>query len=264
MESKHGIGTHRHMNQLDKAKLFKSLHVPGNPVVLYNIWDAGSAKAVADAGACALATGSWSVAAAQGYGDGENIPLEYALQIVRRISESVDLPLSVDFEGGYATEPDAVAANASQVIDSGAIGINIEDQIINGEGVYAVAVQVERIKAVRQIADERKIPLFINARTDLFLQSKSAQHEELCTQAIEREAAYAEAGADGFFIPGLTSHTLIEKICQRAQLPINVMMRGELTSVKDVAALGVSRTSFGPGPFISSMSDISNAYTAIH
>ena len=93
------------MTQAEKARYFKSLHVPGAPVVLYNIWDAGSAKAIAEAGAVALATGSWSVAAAQGYGDGQAIPLDFALQIIRRIAETVDLPLSVDFEGAYAVDP---------------------------------------------------------------------------------------------------------------------------------------------------------------
>ncbi|MEO5613390.1 MAG: isocitrate lyase/phosphoenolpyruvate mutase family protein, partial [Cypionkella sp.] len=87
------------MSQADKARRFKDLHIPGNPLVLYNIWDAGSAKTVASAGAQALATGSWSVAAAQGYGDGQAIPLDFALQIIARITQSTELPVSVDFEG---------------------------------------------------------------------------------------------------------------------------------------------------------------------
>jgi len=103
------------MNQIEKAELFGTLHRKGNPVILYNIWDAGTAKAVTEAGAKALATGSWSVAAANGYGDGQKLPMDVLIETARSITAVNDLPLSVDFEGGYSTEPAGAAANVAKL-----------------------------------------------------------------------------------------------------------------------------------------------------
>ena len=251
------------MNQIDKAIQFKSLHKKCDPLVLYNIWDAGGAKALAEAGASASATGSWSVAAAHGFEDGETIPLDFALQIVERIAKSTDIPLTVDFEGGYAVEPEEITANTRKVIKAGAVGINFEDQVVQGDGLYSISTQVERIKAVRQAAVQENIPLFINARTDLFLAFDESEHEVLVEQAIEREAAYAAAGADGFFVPGLMQLPLIEKIVEAARCPVNVMMRGELNSISVIADLGVSRVSFGPGPYFNAISDLVERYKSL-
>src|SRR4051812_15858977 len=110
----------------EKFRVFAALHVPGDPLILYNAWDAGSARAVASAGAKAIATGSWSVAAAQAYGDGEALPLELALAGAARIAGAVELPVTIDFEGGYAVEAGAVARNASRLAATGAIGCNFE------------------------------------------------------------------------------------------------------------------------------------------
>ncbi|MEO1611169.1 MAG: isocitrate lyase/phosphoenolpyruvate mutase family protein, partial [Pseudomonadota bacterium] len=118
------------MSQSEKAARFAALHREGDPVVLYNIWDAGGAKALAEAGAPAVATGSWSVAAAHGYGDGEAIPLDLVLTIVGRIAATVDIPLTVDFEGAYAVDPSEAAENVRKLIRAGAVGINFEDRIV--------------------------------------------------------------------------------------------------------------------------------------
>jgi 2-methylisocitrate lyase-like PEP mutase family enzyme len=243
------------MSQADKARRFKALHIPGTPLVLYNIWDAGSAKTVASAGAQALATGSWSVAAAQGYGDGEAIPLDFALQIIVRITQSTDLPVSVDFEGGYATDPSELAANITRVIAAGAIGINFEDQIVGGQGLHPITEQVQRIKAIRQAAEASGVPLFINARTDVFLKTQTNQ-AALLDEALARQTAYAQAGADGFFIPGLGDETLIGQICQASTLPVNVMMLGSVTSLPTAARAGAARVSFGPGPYRTAQEDL--------
>lgn len=116
-------------SQTDKARHFRSLHVPHDPVILYNIWDAGSATAVARAGAQAIATSSWSVAAAQGYADGEALPFDAALAAIARISNCVNLPVSVDFEGGYATDPDTLSRNVGRLLALGVVGLNFEDPI---------------------------------------------------------------------------------------------------------------------------------------
>ncbi len=121
------------MSQAEKVKLFKSLHVKGDPIILYNIWDAGSASTVANAGAKALATGSWPVAAAFGYADGEKIPLDVMVANLARIVDGTDLPVSSDIEGGYGVAPIDVAATVKQVISAGAVGFNFEDQIVGGE-----------------------------------------------------------------------------------------------------------------------------------
>lgn len=251
------------MTQSEKAIQFKALHKKGDPVVLYNIWDAGGAKALAEAGAAAVATGSWSVAAAHGYQDGEFMPLDFVLQIVERLAQSVELPLTVDFEGGYATEPQKITDNVIRLIKAGAIGINLEDRVVQGEGLYSINDQVARVKAVRTAAEHSDVPLFINARTDLFLASDKSEHEGLVAQSIERAAAYAEAGADGFFIPGITSLALIKQIVNAVSLPVNVMMRGSFNSISEVTSVGVSRVSYGPGPYATAMSDLAGRYKAL-
>ncbi|CAM4409459.1 isocitrate lyase/PEP mutase family protein [Palleronia rufa] len=244
-------------NQTKRAEAFRALHIPGNPLVLYNIWDAGGAKALVDAGAPAVATGSWSMAAAHGFEDGEAIPLDLVLKLVERITASVDCPVTVDFEGGYAQSPDDIAANVGRLIDCGAIGLNFEDQIVGRTGLHAVEDQVARLRAVRKAADDAGLPFFINARTDLFLKNEAgAEHALLIEEAIARQNSYAEAGADGYFIPGLTDPTLISRICEASTLPVNVMMMGALSSVSKVASLGVARASYGPGPYIMAMKDL--------
>ncbi len=237
------------MTQIDKAKAFKALHRKGDPVVLYNIWDAGTAKVVAESGAKALATGSWSVAAANGYGDGQKIPMGLLINVARSIVVATDLPVSIDFEGAYSDKADEAARNVAQIVDIGAVGINFEDQVVGASGLYTIEAQAARIKAIRAMADEKGIPFYINARTDLFLKvSDDADHPQLVDEAIERAAAYAEAGADGFFVPWLSNPDPISQICDAVSLPVNVMMRPGM-EVKAMAGLGVARISYGPGPY---------------
>ena len=238
------------MSQSDKAKLFRSLHVPYDPIILCNIWDAGSAMAIVRAGARAVATGSWSVAAAQGYEDGEELPFDAALAVVGRIVQCVDCPVTVDFEGGYATDPDTVGQNTRRLLAIGVIGLNFEDQIVNARGLYSIGNQVERLRAVRAAADALGIPAFINARTDVFLKAApDVDHASLVDDAVARAAAYAKAGADGFFVPGLTDKKLVRTICEKVALPVNVMAADPQGNA-DLASLGVSRISFGPNPYI--------------
>ena len=233
------------MNWDDKAAALRAMHVKGNPLVLYNIWDPGSAKAVADAGARALATGSWPLAAAQGFADGQAIPMEMVLDLAGRIVAGTDLPVTVDLEGGYAVAPDAVAANVARLIETGAVGLNFEDQVVGGEGLHPIAEQVARMAAIRAGSG-----IVINARTDLFLKEKDAtQHAGLMSEALERAAAFAEAGADCFFVPGVTDVDLIARICEATTLPVNVMHPGAPEAIPALAAAGVGRISHGPIPY---------------
>src|SRR6201984_1494224 len=156
------------MNQTEKARRFAELHVKGAPLVLFNAWDAGSAKFIVAAGAKAIATSSWSVAEAQGYPDGEAIPIKLAEQIVARIAATIDVPVSVDFEGGYSEDDGELAANVSRLLELGVIGIKFEDRIVKGSGLYDID-QARRLAAIRKAAEQTGVSLFINARTDLFL-----------------------------------------------------------------------------------------------
>lgn len=243
-EGRHG------MEQKLRAEAFAELHRKGDPLVLYNIWDAGSAKTVAAAGAKAIATGSWSVAAAGGYPDGEAVPLLRLAEIAQSIVAATDLPVTIDFEGGYAVDPDEVALNVSRIVNAGAVGINFEDQVVGGSGIHPVDLQKRRIRTMRLMTENRGMPFFINARTDLFLQQPDAsRHQALVDAAIERGRAYAEAGASGYFVPGLADGALIGRICQAVPLPVNVMMKVGVPEVAALAKLGVARVSHGPGPY---------------
>lgn len=243
------------MNQNDKAKLFADLHRKGDPVILYNIWDAGSAVAVAEAGAKALATGSWSVAAANGYADGEKLPRDVLVSVAKSIvSAAAALPVTIDFEGAYANDPASAAANVALVCDAGAVGINFEDQVVGGTGLHAVADQAARIAAIRAMADARGLAFFINARTDLFLKEKDpSRHAGLIDEALARADAYARAGASGLFVPGLADPELIRTVCAATALPVNIMMRAGVPDVAVLAECGVARVSHGPYPYIAMM-----------
>jgi 2-methylisocitrate lyase-like PEP mutase family enzyme len=237
------------MSTLEKAKHFAALHDQESPLVLYNAWDAGSATAIAEAGATAIATSSWAVAAAQGYEDGEAIPLDLAEQIIARIMASVDLPVTVDFEGGYSDDDGLMVANLERLMDMGVVGINFEDRIVSAVGLYNLERQAQRISALRKKADSRGLPLFINARTDVFL-GNGGYPAALAKDARERAAAYAAAGASGFFIPGLKDEALIQEICEATTLPVNIMVTSDAEKPARLSELGVSRISFGPAPYI--------------
>ena len=135
------------------------------------------------------------------------------------------------------------------MIGGGAVGINFEDQIVGGEGLYSIERQSERIAAVRAAADERGIALFINARTDVFLKSTPESHKEFLDEAVTRAAAYAAAGASGLFAPGLRDAELIRELCERVSLPVNILVMPGTPTNKEMAALGVARISYGPGPY---------------
>jgi methylisocitrate lyase len=245
---------------IGRAQRFRDLHVAGKPLVLFNAWDAGSANAVADAGAPAIATSSWAVAAAHGYSDGEQLPLEAALANLRRIVKSVELPVSVDLEAGYGTSPEAVAAAVRKVIAAGAIGLNLEDQDIRRGALYSIGEQSIRIAAARKAANAHAPGCFINARTDLFLNIDPTGHDVgLIHEAIRRAAAYADAGADGFFAPGLRNESLIAGLRQECPLPLNIMVVPDLPAHGRLAELGVSRISYGPQPYRLAMQSLAEA-----
>jgi 2-methylisocitrate lyase-like PEP mutase family enzyme len=227
-------------------------------LILYNAWDAGTAKAIADAGSHAIGTSSWAVAAAHGYEDGESIPLSFVEQVISRIVHTVKLPVTVDVEGGYSDDPDTGAANIERLVNCGAVGINFEDGFVSKTGLHTIEAQCARIAAIRRMADARGIPLFINARTDLFLGTGITPESGL-DEAIKRAAAYAKAGASGFFVPGLVDLHVITQLCNAIELPLNVMVMPGLADTRSLSAAGVARISYGPTPYFKAMETVAHA-----
>lgn len=233
---------------LGKIKAFGDLHVPGNPVILYNIWDAGSAKAVAEAGAKAIATGSWGVACAHGYKDGETFPMDLVFSNLAQILQVTDLPVTLDFESGYGDDPAAVGASVAKAAAAGAVGINIEDKDPVTRILFETADAAARVKAAAASG------LWINARADQFIVTPKDQHDASMVDAVlERAKAFADAGANSLFVPVVSDPALIERICKGSPLPVNVIAGSAMPGIKALAELGVARISHGHGPWATAM-----------
>ena len=229
---------------MSKFATFAALHVSGDPVILYNIWDVGSAHAVVAGGAKALATGSHPVADAHGWPDGEQVPIDFALANVKRIADAVEVPLAVDFEGAYSANLATGAANVARLKAAGAVGCNFEDQVIGGEGLHPLELQVRRITAIRAAVGD---DFFINARTDLLLKHKDTD-DALVDEAIVRGKAFADAGASGFFVPRIADPRHIERVVREVPLPLNAIAFPGAPPKAEWAAAGVARISHGPFP----------------
>ncbi|SDG48590.1 2-Methylisocitrate lyase, PEP mutase family [Bradyrhizobium sp. Rc2d] len=244
------------------AETFRELHRKGDPLVLFNAWDAATAKAIAKSSQ-AIATSSGAVASALGYADGENVPLDMVTGLVSRITASVSVPVSIDLEAGYGDTPEAAAKSASEVLKAGAVGINIEDGLSGGKRqLVSPERHAAKIKAVRDAAQELGIHLFINARTDPFL-LKSGSPDECLNEAARRAKVYAEAGADGIFVPGLTDLAYIEKLVQLTPLPVNIMVTQGVPEIRDLARVRVRRVSLGPWPMMAAMRIIGQAAASV-
>jgi 2-methylisocitrate lyase-like PEP mutase family enzyme len=243
---------------MTKFEQFAALHEPGNPVILYNIWDVGSALAVVAGGAKALATGSHPVADANGWPDGQNVPIDFALANAKRIVDSVEVPLTVDFESAYSADPEEGAANVARLKATGAVGCNFEDQVIGGEGLHRLDLQVKRIAAIRRAVGD---DFYINARTDLFLKTQTYD-DALVDQVVERGKAFADAGASGFFVPRLSDRGQIERIVREVPLPLNVIAFPGAPEKQVWAEAGVARISHGPFPHRALMAKLTEMASA--
>ena len=247
-------------DQQRKAEQFRALHTSGDPLVLFNIWDAGGAKAVAAGGAKAIATSSWSVANANGFADGEQMPRVFVMDNLRRIVSSTDLPVTVDLEAGYGSSPDEVAETIRLAIEAGAVGCNFEDSFPADGTLRPISEQLDRIRAARHAAGVTGVSFFINARTDVFFQAPEEKHDDsMVTQAIERARAYAKAGADGIFMPGLVDIALIARAVKESPLPLNVMVGDSTPPIAELAKNGVARASYGPQPYFIAMKALEQA-----
>ncbi|MBI1773812.1 MAG: isocitrate lyase/phosphoenolpyruvate mutase family protein [Proteobacteria bacterium] len=250
-------------DQRRKARKFRALHVPGKPVVLFNVWDAGSARAVAASGAKAIATGSWSVACANGFADGERMPRARAIDNLRLIVGATDLPVTIDLESGYGDTPEAVIETIGLAIDAGAVGCNLEDSFPADGRLRETGDQADRIRRARETADAANIGFFINARTDIFFQRPPEQHDDaMVVEAIERARVYTEAGADGLFAPGLSDIALIMRLAETSRLPLNIMVDDATPPLRALAEHGVARVSHGPRPYLMVMKTLEESARA--
>ena len=246
------------LTQLQKAELLLSLHVPGEPLIVTNVWDAITAKIVADApGVKALATASHSISSVRGVQDGEGISLDEAIRAATIIAGAVDLPVSADFEKGYAPDAVGVTRNVRRLIEeSGIVGINIEDSIgAEKAPQFDIETAAARVAAARAGADQSGIPVVINARVDTL--AGGGDWDE----AVVRANAYLDAGADVIFFLGLTDEDKVSRAIEQVNGKISVIGAPGLVPLKRLAELGISRVSFGPGTLALTLAALQTAAT---
>ena len=230
--------------QVAKAEAFRALHDGPEPLVLVNASDAATARIVVKAGYPAVATSSAGVAWLMGYADGENIPREEMLWMVRRIAERVDVPVTADMEAGYGVEPEAVADTVRATVEAGAVGLNIEDGTIrSADPLLDFDLAVARIAAGRRAADEIGVPAVVNARCDVFL--RGGKGAEALEEAIRRCNAFREAGADCLFVPFARDAETIGALVEGIDGPVNILASAVSPPLPELKRLGVARVSIG-------------------
>jgi len=223
---------------------FFKLHQAAAPLVLVNIWDPISALLAQQQGAKALGTSSAALAWALGYADGEQLPKDELLAAVRRLLRVCQVPLTVDIELGYSEDPQVVAQLVQQLAQLGIAGINLED------GAETPELLSRKIVACRALLAGQS--LFINVRTDVFLRGFATNDEQAITMCQQRFELYQAAGADGAFVPGLTSLTLAQQLSEQLGLPLNLMGWPAQASLADLSLAKVQRISAGPALFVAS------------
>ncbi|RAK59616.1 isocitrate lyase/phosphoenolpyruvate mutase family protein [Phenylobacterium hankyongense] len=230
------------MDQTSKAEQFKTLHHGAEILVLPNAWDAASAAIMEDAGAKAVATSSAAVAWAHGYPDGDAVPTDKVLTTVAEVARVVSVPVTADVEGGYTDDLGQLGEFIARLIQAGAVGINFED------GTRDPELHARKVEAVRQAADRAGVPLFINARIDVYLKGL-AEGSAAYAETVQRAERYRTAGADGIFVPGPKDDDLIGRLADAIHLPLNIMLLPGLSPAARLQALGVRRLSSATSPF---------------
>ncbi|MGA7623684.1 MAG: isocitrate lyase/phosphoenolpyruvate mutase family protein [Candidatus Acidiferrales bacterium] len=235
--------------QSEKAEQFRRMHHGPEILVLPNAWDCASARIFEQAGFPAIATTSAGIAFSFGYPDGEKIPRNLMLATVRRIVDCVRIPVTADLEGGY----DNIEKTASALIESGAIGLNLEDLLHSEPPVLEdITKQAEKIRMVRRIGEASGIHLVINARTDAYL-AQIGEPASRFDHACRRLRAYIDAGADCVFLPGLTDEATIGRVLETLKFPLNILAVPGAPTISRLQVLGVARVSVGSGLMRSAM-----------
>jgi 2-methylisocitrate lyase-like PEP mutase family enzyme len=236
-------------SQKEKAETLLSLHLDGGLLVLPNIWDPIGARILEAKGYPAIATASAAVSASLGYEDGEKINRSTLIDILGRIALSVDVPVTADIETGYGESLSELELTAEQVIESGVVGVNIEDSLENGAGLRAIEEQCRRISTLRQIANRHGAHLVINARVDSFVSPSFVDGQRAIEEAVVRARAYAAAGADCIYPIGPGDEATVRMLRDRIESPINILGGPTAAPLHILREIGINRVSFGPFVF---------------
>lgn len=228
--------------QAQKAEAFRALHAGPRALVMANAWDAMTARLFEVEGFPAIATTSGGIAGALGYRDGEGASWDEVVGQTARVVRAVSVPVTADIEGGFGATPEAVGRHIGEIIAAGAVGVNLEDSIPGQGGMRTPEDAAARVRAARAAATEAGVPIFINARVDLFIRNVGEGEVQLAA-AIERGRTYLAAGADGIYPIGLRDEPTIARICDALECPININVRAGHPNVAALEALGVRRIS---------------------
>lgn len=240
------------MDQNTKAHAFAALHAGDDILILPNAWDGASAAIMADAGAKAVATSSAAVAWAHGYPDGDALPLANLLATIGTVARVSPVPVTADIEGGYTDDLGQLGETIRAIVGAGAVGINLED------GRRTSELHTRKVEVARKAADAEGVPLFINARIDIFL-LQLAMGEAAHKETVRRAELYRSAGANGIFVPGPKDETLIAQLAAAIKLPLNIMLLPGLPNAARLQGLGVRRLSSGTAPFRAAYGRAGNA-----
>lgn len=239
--------------QIKKAEAFRAMHFGPEMLVLVNAWDAASARIIERLGFPAVATTSAGIAFSRGFPDGQKIHPDEMMAAVAQIVGAVGVPVTADAEAGYGDSPERAAETGRQVILAGAVGMNFEDATGRAERpLFDLTSQVERVRAIREVAKQMGIPLVLNARTDVYL-LQVGEPETRYDEAVQRLIAYQNAGADCVFAPGIRDLPTIARLVKDIGCPLNVLAVPGSPTISELNALGVKRVSLGSGPMRAAM-----------
>jgi len=234
--------------QIKKAEALRAMHAGPEPLLLANVWDVASARIIEDAGFRAIATSSAGIAFARGFPDGQKIHRFQMFGNIKLIAGAVKVPVTADVEAGYGDKPEHAASTAGSVILQGAVGLNLEDATGDAERpLVDLPLQLEKIRAVREKAEECGVPLVLNARTDVYL-LQVGDRAKRYDETVRRLRAFRDAGADCVFVPGLRDAPTIGRLVADLACPVNILAVPDSPSVAELTALGVRRISLGSGP----------------
>ncbi|MFY8274602.1 isocitrate lyase/PEP mutase family protein [Pseudoalteromonas sp. SSDWG2] len=226
---------------MSSSRLFRELHEQSQPLLIANCWDPLSALVIEQSGAHAVATTSWGMSNHQGLVDGEQLTFEQVYNVVKAILKVINIPLSVDIEAGYSLSHNEIINNVLALATLGVAGINIEDKPSSANALRGIEEHTTLLKTLKNaLRDHGFADFFINARCDLCFQEN--WHTP---QLLTRAKAYQEAGADCFFIPGLTDPAVLKELAQAMTIPINVMVLPQFCDLEQFKHLGIKRVSTG-------------------
>ena len=235
---------------MSKSNDFRKLHAGNKPSIIGNVWNAKSARIAAKAGYKALGISGHAIAENLGYGDGEEMSFEELTFIVKRVIQSVSIPVSVDIDGGYGRDSRTVNQNIEKLLQMGAAGINIEDSVMkDGKRQLVDPTRFAKIiRGIRTFLSERDAAFFVNVRVDTYI----TKQEQPLDETLKRIKKYEDAGADGVFVPFLTDQEEIRKVVQSTSLPLNVYLRPNFPAFDVLAEMGVKRISYGTAVYLQS------------